>query len=70
MVTDTHRTRGTVIDLLPNLEFRVDFGSNKIVRCYLAGKLKIARIQILIGDEVDCVVPPGSAVGRIVYRKR
>ena len=38
------------------------------IRCYTAGKMKLARVHILIGDEVDCVIPKGSAVGRIVYR--
>lgn len=65
------RHRGSVTECLPNQEFRVhihDAAEGTTVRCYTAGKLKIARIHILLGDEVDCIIPKGSAVGRIVFR--
>lgn len=65
------RYRGTVMEWLPNQQYRVQLDSsmdNATIRCYTAGKLKISRIHILVGDEVDCIIPQGSAVGRIVYR--
>ncbi len=65
------RIKATVMEALPNLEYRVHVHGTPegtFVRCYSAGKLKLARVHILIGDTVDCVIPKGSAVGRIVYR--
>jgi translation initiation factor IF-1 len=63
-----HVFEGTVLETLPNLEYSVELDDRRVVRCYSAGKLKIHRIFICIGDRVRCVVPPQSSVGRIVFR--
>lgn len=57
---------GDVIEALPNGEFRVAYGQNKIIRCYLAGKVKMNRVRVLVGDKVrfvDC-----GNIGRITWR--
>lgn len=71
MLSKEPKRRGTVIESLPNLEYRVHLDGTEEgtwVRCYVAGKLKVNRVHVLIGDVVDCVVPRGSAVGRIIFR--
>lgn len=58
--------RGIVEEALPNAEFRVRVGHERVLRCYLGGKLKMARIRILIGDTVYCI--DAGNIGRIVRR--
>ena len=72
--------RGTVTEVLPNAEFRVESDmsypgdkrpaplSTQVVRCYSAGKLRQNRIFIAISDRVEFEYPLGSAVGRIIRR--
>lgn len=63
------RKQGIVLESLPNTLFRVKLEDNKIVLAYLAGKLRIFRIKILIGDEVTVEMTPyDENRGRIVYR--
>lgn len=71
MSNNEPRLRGQVVESLPNLEFRVHLegtSEGQTVRCYTAGKLRINRVHVLVGDMVDCVMPKGSAIGRIVFR--
>lgn len=60
---------GTVLDALPNIEFKVELEGGRVIRCYLAGKMRVYNINVLVGDKVEVVVPPQSEIGRIVRRK-
>lgn len=63
---------GTIVESLPNVEYRVHIHGtpdDESIRCYVAGKMKLNRVHVLLGDEVECVYPRGSAVGRIVFRR-
>ncbi len=61
---------GTVLEALPNLEYRVQFEDGKVIRCYQAGKMKKAKIRIVIGDSVEVVhTPEMGEIGRIVWRR-
>lgn len=60
---------GRVVEILPNSEVKVELKDGTTIRCYLAGKLKINRIRLLIGDFVDVVRPAQSVVGRVVFRR-
>lgn len=59
---------GTVIEALPNTLFRVDIGDGKVILSYLAGKMRIHRIKVLIGDKVEVLLDPYGGKGRIIKR--
>lgn len=61
---------GEVIESLPNALYRVQVGDKEVV-CYLAGKMKINNIKVLVGDKVEVVLDPygGKTTNRIVRRK-
>lgn len=61
-------TQGEVIEALPAAMFRVEFPSGKIIICYLAGKMRLHRIKVLIGDKVMVKLDPYGGKGRIVKR--
>ena len=61
---------GEVIENLPNTLFRVKvFESEKVILCYLSGKMRKNYIKILPGDKVRFEVTQYDMDrGRIVYR--
>jgi translation initiation factor IF-1 len=59
---------GTVTEALPNTLFRVDVGGDKIIISYLAGKMRIHRIKVLVGDRVEVLLDPYGGKGRILRR--
>jgi len=61
---------GEVVENLPNTLFRVKlFNSEKVLLCYLSGKMRKYYIKILPGDKVRIEVTPYDVDrGRIVYR--
>jgi translation initiation factor IF-1 len=61
---------GEVVENLPNTLFRVKlFNSEKIILCYLSGKMRKNYIKILPGDKVRAEITPYDVNrGRIVYR--
>lgn len=60
--------RGTVQEALPNTMFRVELGSGDSLICYLAGKMRLHRIKVLVGDTVEVLLDPYGGKGRIVRR--
>jgi len=61
---------GEVIENLPNTLFRVKIpNSEKIILCYLSGKMRKNYIKILPGDKVRFELTPYDLErGRIIYR--
>jgi translation initiation factor IF-1 len=61
---------GEVIENLPNTLFRVKIdNSEKIILCYLSGKMRKNYIKILPGDKVRAELTPYDLNrGRIVFR--
>jgi translation initiation factor IF-1 len=61
---------GEVVENLPNTLFRVKINdSDKMLLCYLSGKMRKNYIKILPGDRVRVEVTPYDVDrGRIVYR--
>lgn len=60
---------GTVEEVLPNSLFRVRLpSSDELVLAYLAGKMRLHRIRVLVGDEVELVLDPYGGRARIVRR--
>ncbi len=61
-------TIGSVEEVLPNSLFRVRMESGDLVLAYLAGKMRLHRIRVLVGDSVDLVLDPYGGRARIVRR--
>ena len=62
---------GTVIENLPNAMFRVQYSDQEESEiAYLAGKMKLYRIRVLVGDQVEVKIDPYGGKGRIVKRLR
>ncbi len=71
---------GTVEEVLPNSLFRVrlqpveeevaeeEAVEKPLVLAYLAGKMRLHRIRVLVGDQVDMVLDPYGGRARIVRR--
>jgi translation initiation factor IF-1 len=59
---------GIVTEALPNTLFRVDIGNDKIIIAYLAGKMRMHRIKVLVGDRVEVLLDPYGGKGRIIKR--
>ena len=59
---------GVVIEALPNALFRVELKGGEGTIAYLAGKMRIHRIKVLLGDTVQVKVDPYGGRGRIVRR--
>ncbi len=65
----TPTVRGIVIEALPSTLFRVELDASKDVQlAYLAGKMRMHRIKILVGDKVEVLLDPYGGKGRIVKR--
>jgi translation initiation factor IF-1 len=62
-------TRGQVTEILPDLN-RVTLDDGREVLAYCAGKMKLHKIKVLVGDTVDVVVAQygGRATNRITRR--
>ena len=60
---------GIVIEALPNTMFRVKLGEEREIIAYLAGKMRMHRIKVLVGDKVDVLVDPYGGRGRITRRQ-
>ncbi len=59
---------GTVEEALPNTLFRVKLDSGEIVLSYLAGKMRLHRIRVLVGDRVQLELDPYGGKARITRR--
>lgn len=70
---DKQTAVGSVEEVLPNSLFRVRLpGENgaegQLVLAYLAGKMRLNRIRVLVGDQVDMVLDPYGGRARITRR--
>jgi len=59
---------GVITEALPNTMFRVTTESGEEVLAYLAGKMRIHRIKVLVGDKVSLEDNPYGGKLRIVKR--
>lgn len=59
---------GTVEEVLPNSLFRVRMEGGELLLAYLAGKMRLHRIRVLVGDQVELVTDPYGGRARIVRR--
>lgn len=59
---------GVVEEALPNTLFRVKLESGELQLAYLAGKMRLHRIKVLVGDTVSLQLDPYGGRARIVRR--
>ncbi len=61
---------GVVTEALPNTMFRVQLNGEekKEILAYLAGKMRLNRIRVLVGDKVTLQLDPYGGKGRITRR--
>ena len=61
--------QGVVEEALPNTLFRVVLDNNgEQVMAYLAGKMRLHRIKVLVGDKVLLKLDPYGGKARITRR--
>lgn len=61
--------RGEIEELLPGATFRVRLENDHEIIAHLAGKLRMYRIRLGVGDEVKVEMTPYDLnKGRITYR--
>lgn len=69
--SDMIEVEGTVVESLPNTNFRVDIGNGHIVMATISGKLRMNYIRVLPGDKVTVEVSPYDLTrGRITWRTK
>ena len=62
---------GTVLENLPNTQFRVELDNKHVIIAHISGKMRKHYIRILRGDRVTVELTPYDLTkGRITYRAR
>ncbi len=59
---------GVVEEALPNTLFRVKTADGSLTLAYLAGKMRLHHIKVLVGDKVSMQLDPYGGRARIVKR--
>jgi len=61
--------KGRVEENLPSASFRVKLDNGQEILCYLSGRMRMNRIRLTPGDEVQVELSPYDLTkGRITYR--
>ncbi|KKW19462.1 MAG: Translation initiation factor IF-1 [Parcubacteria group bacterium GW2011_GWA2_51_10] len=66
--SDAAVVEGVVEEALPNALFRVRLATGELVLTYLAGKMRLHRIKVLVGDRVAVQLDPYGGRARITRR--
>ena len=68
---DVIEVEGTVVEALPNTNFKVELENGHIVLAHISGKLRMNYIKILPGDKVKLELSPYDLNrGRITWRAK
>ena len=67
-MADAQVVEGIVDEALPNTLFRVKLENGEIMLAYLAGKMRLHRIKVLVGDRVQLQLDPYGGRARITRR--
>ena len=59
---------GVVTEALPDTLFRIRLEDETALLSYLAGRMRMHRIRVLIGDRVTVDIDPYGGKGRITKR--
>lgn len=68
MDSQTPETQGVIEEALPNTLFKVSLENGEQVLAYLAGKMRLHRIKVLVGDKVLLKLDPYGGKARITRR--
>jgi translation initiation factor IF-1 len=68
MAAQEEVVKGIVEEALPNTMFRIELENGDKIIAYLAGKMRLHRIKVLVGDKVEVTLDPYGGKGRIVRR--
>ena len=68
---DVIEIEGTVVESLPNAQFRVELPNGHQLLAHISGKLRMNFIRILPGDKVTLEMSPYELTkGRITWRSK
>lgn len=68
---DVIEIEGTVVESLPNAQFRVELPNGHQLLAHISGKLRMNFIRILPGDKVTIEMSPYDLTkGRITWRSK
>ena len=68
---DVIEVEGTVVETLPNTNFKVELENGHQILAHISGKLRMNYIKILPGDKVKVELSPYDLTrGRITYRHK
>lgn len=67
-MSEPETIEGVVEEALPNTLFRVTLATGESIIAYLAGKMRLHRIRVLVGDKVSVQLDPYGGRARIVRR--
>ena len=68
---DTIEVEGTVVEALPNTNFKVELENGHQILAHISGKLRMNYIKILPGDKVKVELSPYDLNrGRITWRAK
>ena len=66
---DVIEVEGTVVEALPNTNFKVELENGHQILAHISGKLRMNYIKILPGDKVKVELSPYDLTkGRITWR--
>ena len=68
MDTIGQEVQAMVEEALPNALFRLKLETGEGILAYLAGKMRLHRIKVLVGDTVLVKLDPYGGKGRITRR--
>lgn len=67
--SDVIEVSGTVIESLPNAQFKVKLETGQEILAHISGKIRKHYIRVLLGDKVKVELSPYDMTrGRITYR--
>ena len=68
---DVIEVEGTVVEALPNTNFKVELENGHQILAHISGKLRMNYIKILQGDKVKVELSPYDLTrGRITWRAK
>jgi len=67
-MSDENIAEGVVEEALPNTLFKVTLKDGTETLAYLAGKMRVNRIKVLVGDTVSLQIDPYGGKARITRR--
>jgi len=70
VAVDNNRIKidGEVTECLPDTKFKVRLNDGREILTYLAGKMRMHYIRVIVGDTVTVELGPNDTIGKIIFR--